>query len=260
MQQKIGIFLFFILSVSVYGSDSDFIELLKKDLIIYSNVFNKNDSVFVLNHIETAGMKRFEIWKEAAELGIPEGQILLSLCYYYGAFVHDNYEKAFKWTREAAKHGHVIALHNLGECYSIGAGVSRDHHEATKWFRKAAEHGFAESQYGFYLCYLVVDETGEYDRESAKWLRAAAEQGHVGAQHTLGRRFYDGVLDGIPRNIDECIKWLTKASEQGDVDAQETLTNIIKQNNISIKIKSGAIESPRSTSRIFVSKRTRLRR
>ena len=97
-------------------------------------------------HLEKVHQARFDKWRRAAELGWPEGQWLIGLCYDEGLSVAKAPAEAVKWYRKAAEQGDAMAQCSLGFCYAIGDGVARDRAEAVKWFRKAAEQGNAQAK------------------------------------------------------------------------------------------------------------------
>lgn len=60
-------------------------------------------------------------YRAAAELGDPEGQFMLAVCYAQGI---------------------GIAQYTLGEMYELGEGVPQDDNLAAMWYNRAAAQGF----------------------------------------------------------------------------------------------------------------------
>jgi len=142
-------------------------ELAKKDLHEISNL--GNHSVNITKYINEKGGENFRTWKRLAGRRNPEGQVLLGLCYYYGAGgVSQDLAMSENWFRKAAKQGYTEGQYRLAMCYYKGEGVQEDKVEAVKWLHKAAELGHVEAQYQLGT---------HYRTESEKWLRKATEQG-----------------------------------------------------------------------------------
>ena len=57
-----------------------------------------------------------------------------------------DYQKAVEMFRKAADFGLPDAQHYLGKCYEKGQGVAKDPAEAVKWYRKAAEQGYEDAK------------------------------------------------------------------------------------------------------------------
>ena len=80
----------------------------------------------------------------------PTAQSNLGAMYQKGWGVRQDYAKAVKLFRAAARWGNTAALTNLGVMYENGWGVTKNHVEAVKWYRRAAEQGnvYAQSNLG----------------------------------------------------------------------------------------------------------------
>jgi len=142
--------------------------------------FSKHEKDLEENLKKYVDMKRaenFEVWKRAAEKGIPEGQILLGRCYLEGIGVHKDEAVGASWIRKAAEKGHVEAQVGLGGLYFSGTGVPEDKAMAAKWIREAAEKGHAMAQMWLGNFYLNGTGVPEDKAMAEKWLRNAAKQG-----------------------------------------------------------------------------------
>ena len=144
MHNRLNICLFilclFIASTAYANSaEKDLAESVKQDLRDYNDFNAKNTAANCELYREAKGKERFEDWKRAAEAGIPEGQVLLSICYIYGIGVSEDEEEAYMWARKAAEQGNTDGQWRIGMAYAFGVSVSEDREEAVKWFRKAAE-------------------------------------------------------------------------------------------------------------------------
>ena len=78
---------------------------------------------------------------EKAEEGNATAQFDLGDRFHDGLGVTQDYAKAAKWFRKAAKQGHVEAQANLGMMCALGRGLDRDYAEGFKWLSLATENG-----------------------------------------------------------------------------------------------------------------------
>ena len=143
----------------------------------FIDYLEKNGDDNLEEYLNASLQGKFDIWRKAAESGIPEGQIL------------------------------------LGTCYQLGSVVARDEQKAVEWYRRAAESGHAEGQCQLGLCYDTGIGVPENKEEAVKWYRRAAEQGHADAEHLLGGSYYYGW--GVNKDKSEAERWLHKAHEHG---------------------------------------------
>lgn len=124
-------------------------------------------------------------FQKAAEMGEPNAQYNLGICYYKGQGIKQDFEEAVKWLKKAAEQGIVFAQYNLGVCYYSGQGVKQDFEEAVKWFRIAADQEFPAALYNLGLCYATGKGVKKNRSEAKKWFRKAAELGNASAQRAL---------------------------------------------------------------------------
>lgn len=87
--------------------------------------------------------KAVEYYRKAAEIGLPEAQNSLGVCYQLGIGVTENYREAISWYKKSAEQGFVKGQFNLAQCYDYGWGINKNLSEALKWYKKAAEQGYA---------------------------------------------------------------------------------------------------------------------
>ena len=114
------------------------------------------------------------------------GQVNLSLMYYRGQGVPQDYAEAVRWYRKGADQGDAMAQDGLGLMYYQGQGVSRDHTEAARWYHNAADQGFAKAQYDLGFMYYHGQGLPQDRVEADRWFHKAAEQGDENALRFLG--------------------------------------------------------------------------
>lgn len=171
-------------------------------------LFDKSEEYYQQGNDEKA-MK----WlRKSAELGYADAQYNLSLVYFEGRGVTQDYVAAAVWCRKAAEQGLAEAQYNLGISYWNALGVGQDYGVAATWYRKAAEQGYADAQNMLGLCYYQGKGVEQNYEESVKWAYKAAEQGLAVAQYNLGGNYYEG--RGVAQDYGEAVKWYRKAMEQ----------------------------------------------
>jgi len=171
---------------------------------------------------------------EAAKLGLPTAQGMVSEYYYYGAhgFEKDD-SKAFEFAMKAAESGDPRGQIALGTMYMDGSGVTaKDWAAAAKWFllgHECSMCGFEAAGHEQYaMCSLGnVFRVGGYglaqDLETAfTWYKKAEERcGLAHAQLSLGHCYYFG--KGVPKDFSAARDWYQKSAAQGDRRAQYAL-------------------------------------
>lgn len=81
-----------------------------------------------------------------ADLGSPDAQFNLGVCYEMGNGIGKDISEAVKWYKKSAELGHAGAQYRLGMCYHEGKGVKKDLKKALKWYRNAVERGNIEAK------------------------------------------------------------------------------------------------------------------
>jgi|GEM_PF-321855 len=173
------------------------------------------------DYVESVAETHLATWRDAADLGIPEGQVLLGIALRDGLAVEEDPKQAFSLIKDAAEKGLAVAMCNLGVMYENGAVVGQDKIEAVKWFRMAAERGQAVAQRKLCQMYMFGVGVEQSEVEAAKWCQIAAKQGYVWAQSNLGSMYKYGT--GVEQNDVEAVKWYRKTAELGDDFGQYSL-------------------------------------
>ncbi len=127
----------------------------------------------------------FALYELAADQGHADAQFALGMCYFEGAGVELNVERAVFWFK-AAEQNHCEAQLKLGLGFDNGTGVIVDAVAALSWYMKAADQGHLAAQFNVGVCYdngLGVEQTAA---TAAEWYLRAAEQGDAHAQYSCG--------------------------------------------------------------------------
>ena len=83
--------------------------------------------------------KAFRYYKKAAKLGHRRAQENLGYCYYYGRSVPIDYEKAFRYFALGAFEGATVSLYKIGDMYMNGYYVEKNPTEAFRIYTKCLE-------------------------------------------------------------------------------------------------------------------------
>jgi TPR repeat protein len=131
----------------------------------------------------------------------------------FDAVVKGDYTTALEEFKPLAEQGYTSAQYNLSLMYYKGEGVPQNYKKAVKWFRKAAEQGHTSAQYSLAWMFDRGKEVPQDYKEAVKWYTKAAEQGHAEAQYSLAWMYYDG--EGVPQNFVHCYVWNSLAAASG---------------------------------------------
>lgn len=184
---------------------------LKKALSLYLEAarLGNQDAQYIAGGMYYRGMgtpkdnsKAFQLLFGAAEKGksTPESQKLLGDFFLQGEFIPQNFTKAVKWYKEAARNGDSDAQVELAFLYYTGQGVNQDFKKSYYWFDKAAHQGVAAAQYSLGVLWFTGMGVESPDSMMAyTWLSVAAANRHPDASNAR-----DFVSQGF--NTEELLK------------------------------------------------------
>ena len=159
-----------------------------------------------------AARERLELWRAAAERGVPDACFVYGSCHDCGVGVAADPIEARRWFTRAADAGSALGRFALGRCADLGDGTDPDPEQAMRLYRLAAEQGLSLAQ-----CNLAVSlqqRGGEADlAEAVVWLQRAVDQGNAVAMCNLGLTYETG--DGVDPNPEEAVRWYTEAVASG---------------------------------------------
>ena len=82
--------------------------------------------------------KQAVYWYEKAALqGSRSAQCMMSYFYMNGKYVERDYNKSFRWAKQAADQDDSHGCYYLGWHYAYGYGVNKDIKQAIQWLRKS---------------------------------------------------------------------------------------------------------------------------
>ncbi|MEE9300901.1 MAG: tetratricopeptide repeat protein [Alphaproteobacteria bacterium] len=118
-----------------------------------------------------------DVLKNEALGGEPVASYRLSLIYYFGQGVPQDYEQAAKWSLSAAEGSVVEAQFVLSTLYADGRGRGRDYIEAYKWIAivvarlpTGERRDIALGLRAIFEEYMSLDEVWEAERLAQEWM------------------------------------------------------------------------------------------
>lgn len=182
----------------------------------------------------------FQYFHTAAQLGLPNAQFSLALCYFEGEGVEQNLDMAILWVERASEQGfeaaaELLELLKTAKAHPFDLGVAcyekGDYTQAVQYFRIAAEQGDVKAQFNLAHCYAQGEGVEKNQSEAVRWYRAAAEQGDQQAAEALARlrknegkdAFFLGVACLEKGDYVQAARFFHNAAELGHAKSQYNL-------------------------------------
>lgn len=112
--------------------------------------------------------------RSAAELGHPEAQFNLAVCYQQGVEVERNDSIANYWLTRSAEQGSVNAQFKIAYSYAVGRGCEKDMTKAFHWTMKCAEQNDPECMWNLLGCYANGTGTEQNNDSMLHWAQRLA--------------------------------------------------------------------------------------
>lgn len=161
---------------------------------------------------------------ELAESGNAEAQYELSVRYFYGDGVPQDYATAIMWIQKAAAQGLVEAQFDIAGCYERGDIVEQNYYTAFEWYKKAAHNGDSEAMAQLGLFYCLGQGCNEDFSQALAWWKKAADLGNANAIYNLGVSYAEGEI--VKRNLSKAKELFLQAEELGCEAASSALANM----------------------------------
>ena len=168
--------------------------------------------------LRQASDKHYDLWRQAAELGLPEGQFFYGECHNYGLGTPVNKSKAIEWLTKASDQDHARAQLVLGVLLTASKLTEDAARQGLRLWERAAEHNLADAQYLLGITYCATRDRADI---GFRFLQSAAHQEHAKAQFELSVCYFKGL--GCTSNAQESLLWLQKAASQEYPTAQYIL-------------------------------------
>lgn len=193
--------------------------------------------------------KAVPILSELAQRKHAKAINFLGVCYELGRGVKKDLKRSAQLYRQAAESGLPRAQKNLGNCYRFGKGVEKDqekayvcYEKAFKYYKEQAEQGDAAAQLemGFYYFGGRLRSGTDYAKAKV-WFEKSAEQGEAEAMNVLGQMFQYGY--GVEKDVDRAYDCYLKGAEKGSVYAQRNLAWLFADETFRERHSSGEGDS-----------------
>jgi len=166
-----------------------------------------------------------KIFKQLADLGIPEAQYNLGFMFQHGTGVDADWKQAASWYLKAAINGLAVAQHDIGICYYHGNGIEQSYDKAIEWMKKSAEQNYSPAQYNLGAMYYSNEAITQDLEESFAWHSKSAKNNDTEAsyrsQYNLGWAYETG--SGVSKNLKLASDWYLKASNNNIARAQSKM-------------------------------------
>lgn len=159
-----------------------------------------------------------------AEKGNAEAQYELSVRYFYGDGVPQDYAKALMWIQKAATKGLVDAQYDLAVCYEKGDIVEQNYFIAVEWYKKAAKNGHSGAMTNLALLYSLGRGCNQDYKLAIAWWEKAANLGDANAIYNLGVSYAEGKI--IHKDLAKATELFLHAEELGCEQASSALANM----------------------------------
>lgn len=156
---------------------------------------------------------RQPLWREAAQRGMPGGQVLVALCHAFGVGIEKDPLTKCSLLRAAVEQGDAAAMYYYADALFRGEGVPLDVAAAVELYTKAAVAGDRAAMWQLASLYGNGDGVQPSLVEALDWLEDSATAGAPYAMFQLGQAYFSGDL-GLQDDM-EGRKWIALAADLG---------------------------------------------
>lgn len=90
--------------------------------------------------------EQFEDYLKKANNGDAESMFNVSMCYYGGKGVEQDWDKGFKWCLKSAEANYPTGMLAVAMLYGSGIGVEKNKDNARKWFTEVYEYAMKDPE------------------------------------------------------------------------------------------------------------------
>lgn len=184
----------------------------------------------------------FQLFEEAARLGLPEAMGNMGYCYSHGIGTERDYFKAERWFRKAAKLGDVESMKDLGDAYEYGHGVNKDLKKAFVWYQEAANKGNERAMLALGEKYRDGKGVDKDYKKAWNWyIKCKSEDCKWRASLYMAEMLYKGLLEEERPNqakelYEIAFEGCSEAAENNDTQAMYLLGNFYFNGNELLEI------------------------
>ncbi len=150
-----------------------------------------------------------------------------------------DFKNAFPLLEKAANLGQPEAQYNLGLCYQDGIQTDKNDSIANYWYLKSAEQGWVDSQFKISYSYATGRGTKVDAQKAFYWTQKCAEKNDYECIFNLISCYKDGF--GTDKNIDKVIEWAIVLARQENPEDLAKSGNITSARlNLAIMYRDGS--------------------
>lgn len=161
-----------------------------------------------------------------AESGDVELIGTLTLLYFTGTGVPQDYTKAYEWCYKGAMLGDSESMGGLGIFYKIGYGAKKNLEKSFEWFAKSADAGNSQAMCFMAEAYISGLGVAKNDTKAMEWLKIASKLGNNLALETLGAAYVQGI--GVEVDPEKGITCFLKSANLGYMSSLVLLGNMYR--------------------------------
>ena len=181
-------------------------------------------------------VKAFKLHKKAAKLGFSTSQREVGLMLLSGIGTHKNYKKAAQWLHRAGQQKDPDALYFLGFLYEYEIGVPQDYSLAKTFYEQAGSLGVPDAYNQLGAMYLHGHDGVPQDyAEAGRLFKQAVEMGLKAPLNDLGYMHMHGL--GVPQNDETAIELFKQAAPEEPLAMRNLATIYRRQKNDKLAAK-----------------------
>ena len=151
--------------------------LVQADELESASIFMQAENHYRGNDIPKDLKKAAKLYTQAANLGYPKAQNMISYLLENGIGIEKDLDIAFEWNQKAAESGYPVAQLNLSQKYLSGIGTEKNEKLALHWCEKAAMAGQKNAMFRVSQFYMNGIGTRKNYARSLAWYNIAFEAG-----------------------------------------------------------------------------------
>jgi TPR repeat protein len=161
--------------------------------------------------------KAYKYIKQAADQGDYDAQIQLGTMYANGRGIDKSYELAIEWCSKAASSTDSAKV-TLGEMYHTADEGVQNFSKALEWYGKVTQDG--ENKHfalrGIGLLFEHGDGVEQDFKEAFNFYSLSANDANKAAYYNIGQLYYYGL--GVEQSYADALDWFHKAVDDGEPD------------------------------------------
>lgn len=168
-------------------------------------------------------------YRKAADSGHAEAQAVLGRIYYFGIHCDtpgSDYERAYMWSKKAAKQGNGFGYYTIGNMYEQGLKLEKNMEKAIRCYRKAAVLGDIDGAFKLGIMFQNGKNLPQNHQEAFKYFKIASAKGHGESAFLVAEYLRTGKEISAPPNLEEAVLYYVVAANKGFTPASAKLREL----------------------------------